>query len=209
MIKKPNLIYRNATNFVFKICAWLYTGSHSMFAESIHSLADTINQLILAYGIHKSVQVSEKLNFLWNDKSHRNDASLSDRWLRSSVRVHQHEVCFIIDIWRWHLLSWNGIVILPRICGLSESSSHRRFFLGNSTVENQLFGTQFKQRLNFQAFCILGGSLISEGGTLVVAINAIRHAAKANNQTFKEYGQLCYSTFVLKSDLTVDHIDLQ
>lgn len=28
-----------------------------MFAESIHSLADTINQLILAYGIHKSVQV--------------------------------------------------------------------------------------------------------------------------------------------------------
>lgn len=29
-----------------------------MFAESIHSLADTINQLILAYGIHKSVQVS-------------------------------------------------------------------------------------------------------------------------------------------------------
>lgn len=33
-----------------------------MFAESIHSLADTINQLILAYGIHKSVQVQLKLN---------------------------------------------------------------------------------------------------------------------------------------------------
>ncbi|KAJ8913049.1 hypothetical protein NQ315_002066 [Exocentrus adspersus] len=27
-----------------------------MFSECIHSLADTINQLILAYGIHKSVQ---------------------------------------------------------------------------------------------------------------------------------------------------------
>ncbi|KAG8240469.1 hypothetical protein J437_LFUL018418, partial [Ladona fulva] len=46
----------NASNFLFKMFAWLYTGSHSMFAESIHSLADTINQLILAYGIHKSVQ---------------------------------------------------------------------------------------------------------------------------------------------------------
>lgn len=32
------------------------TGSHSLFAEAIHSLADTINQIILAYGIHKSTQ---------------------------------------------------------------------------------------------------------------------------------------------------------
>lgn len=38
--------------------AWVYTGSHSMFSECLHSLADTVNQLILAYGIHKSSQVS-------------------------------------------------------------------------------------------------------------------------------------------------------
>lgn len=49
---------RNATNCLFKLFAWIYTGSHSMFSECIHSFADTINQLILAYGIHKSVQVS-------------------------------------------------------------------------------------------------------------------------------------------------------
>jgi divalent metal cation (Fe/Co/Zn/Cd) transporter len=35
----------------------MYTGSHSMFSECLHSLADTVNQLILAYGIHKSSQV--------------------------------------------------------------------------------------------------------------------------------------------------------
>ncbi|KAK6630276.1 hypothetical protein RUM44_004943 [Polyplax serrata] len=46
----------NGTNFLFKMAACLYTGSHSMFSEAVHSLADTINQLILAYGIHKSVQ---------------------------------------------------------------------------------------------------------------------------------------------------------
>lgn len=34
------------------------TGSHSLFAESIHSLADTINQIILAYGIYKSNQMA-------------------------------------------------------------------------------------------------------------------------------------------------------
>lgn len=46
----------NCSNFAVKLLAWVYTGSHSMFAECIHSLADTMNQLILAYGIHKSVQ---------------------------------------------------------------------------------------------------------------------------------------------------------
>lgn len=30
-----------------------------MFAECIHSAADTINQLILAYGIHKSTQTAD------------------------------------------------------------------------------------------------------------------------------------------------------
>lgn len=30
-----------------------------MFAECIHSFADTTNQIILAYGIHKSTQVRE------------------------------------------------------------------------------------------------------------------------------------------------------
>ncbi|KOB55582.1 Zinc transporter 9, partial [Operophtera brumata] len=31
----------NGCNFLFKACAWCYTGSHSLFSECIHSLADT------------------------------------------------------------------------------------------------------------------------------------------------------------------------
>lgn len=46
----------NGVNFLAKTFTWLYTGSHSMFAESVHSLADTANQLILAVGIRKSMQ---------------------------------------------------------------------------------------------------------------------------------------------------------
>ncbi|KAG8201051.1 hypothetical protein JTE90_002726 [Oedothorax gibbosus] len=45
----------NATNFALKVVAWIYTGSHSMFAEAIHSLADTGNQLLLVYGLRKSL----------------------------------------------------------------------------------------------------------------------------------------------------------
>lgn len=32
-----------------------FSGSHAMFSEAIHSAADTLNQLILVYGIRKSV----------------------------------------------------------------------------------------------------------------------------------------------------------
>ena len=46
----------NTSNFFVKLVAWAYTGSYSMFSEAIHSLADTINQVILAYGIHKSTK---------------------------------------------------------------------------------------------------------------------------------------------------------
>ena len=46
-----------------KLVAWWYTGSYSMFSECIHSAADTANQLILAYGIHKSVQVIQTAYF--------------------------------------------------------------------------------------------------------------------------------------------------
>ena len=44
----------NLGNFGIKLGAWFYTGSSSMFSEAIHSLADTGNQAILAYGITKS-----------------------------------------------------------------------------------------------------------------------------------------------------------
>ena len=46
----------NSTNFVLKTVAWAFTGSHSVFAEAIHSLADTVNQVILLFGIRKSMQ---------------------------------------------------------------------------------------------------------------------------------------------------------
>lgn len=40
----------------------------------------------------------------------------------------------------------------------------------------------------FWAFCILGGSLISEGATLLVAVNTLRQDAKTHNMSLKEYG---------------------
>ena len=46
----------NSVNCLGKFVAWGYSGSHAIFSEAIHSLADTLNQVILAYGINKSVK---------------------------------------------------------------------------------------------------------------------------------------------------------
>lgn len=46
----------NGGNFFFKVVAWVFTGSHAMFSEAVHSAADTCNQIILAYGIKKSTE---------------------------------------------------------------------------------------------------------------------------------------------------------
>lgn len=52
-------VFINGLNTIFKGLAWSYTGSHSMFSECIHSMADTVNQVILAFGIYKSVQIAD------------------------------------------------------------------------------------------------------------------------------------------------------
>ncbi|KAI3380282.1 hypothetical protein SNEBB_008773 [Seison nebaliae] len=46
----------NAGNSIMKAIAWLATGSSVLFAEMIHSLADTLNQLILAFGLWQSIR---------------------------------------------------------------------------------------------------------------------------------------------------------
>ncbi|XP_062514812.1 proton-coupled zinc antiporter SLC30A9, mitochondrial-like [Corticium candelabrum] len=49
-------IVSNATVMLFKVVAWLYTGSSSMLSESIHSFVDTANQALLAFGIAQSIR---------------------------------------------------------------------------------------------------------------------------------------------------------
>uniref|UniRef100_A0A182JQT3 Proton-coupled zinc antiporter SLC30A9, mitochondrial n=1 Tax=Anopheles christyi TaxID=43041 RepID=A0A182JQT3_9DIPT len=135
----------NATNCVFKFGAWLYTGSHSMFAETIHSLADTINQLILAYGIHKSTQIADSDH----PYGYTNMKYVSS--LISGVGI------FCVG---------TGLSFYHGIMGLVDPHPIDDFFW---------------------AFFILGGSLVSEGATLLVAINSCRSGAKALGMSFRDY----------------------
>ncbi|KAL1506629.1 hypothetical protein ABEB36_005955 [Hypothenemus hampei] len=135
----------NGTNCLFKLFAWLYTGSHSMFSECIHSLADTINQLILAYGIHKSIQIAD---------SYHPYGYSNMKYVASLI---------------------SGVGIFCVGTGLS-------FYHGISGLLNPQPMEDF-----FWAYFILGGSLVSEGATWLVAFNSIRKGAREINMSVKDY----------------------
>ncbi|CAH4033392.1 unnamed protein product [Pieris brassicae] len=135
----------NGCNFVFKLCAWLYTGSHSLFSECIHSLADTVNQLILAYGIHKSVQIA--------DPDHPYGYT-NMRYVSSLI---------------------SGVGIFCVGCGLS-------FYHGVTGILDPQPLHDF-----YWAYFVLGGAVVSEGATLMVALSAIRKGAKEANMSLYDY----------------------
>ncbi|CAB3376751.1 Hypothetical predicted protein [Cloeon dipterum] len=152
----------NASNFLFKLFAWLYTGSHSMFSECIHSFADTANQLILCFGIHKSVQRAD-MDHPYGYSNMRYVSSLI-----SGVGI------FCVG---------TGLSLYHGITGLMHPQPMEPFFW---------------------AFFILGGSMVSEGATLLVAVNSIKKGARETGMSFTEYvlrGQDPSVNVVLLEDL--------
>ncbi|KAJ8262383.1 hypothetical protein GJAV_G00165820 [Gymnothorax javanicus] len=135
----------NGLNFFFKLLAWVYTGSASMFSEAIHSLADTANQALLALGISQSIRNPDAVH-PYGFSNMRYIASLI-----SGVGI------FMMGAG----LSWyHGIIGL----------------LHPQPMESLLW-----------AYCILAGSLVSEGATLLVAVNEIKKSAHLQGLSFYEY----------------------
>jgi len=118
-----------------------------MFAESIHSLADTCNQLILAYGIRKSIQMPNK-EHPYGYHPMRYIASLI-----SGVGI---------------FCMGTGLSVYHGISGLIEAAP----------IESYPW-----------AFTILAGSFISEGATLLIALNAAIKAASAQNISLRNYSK--------------------
>lgn len=135
----------NFANFVLKGCAWLYTGSHSMFAEAIHSAADTFNQVILAIGIHQSIKIPDREHPYGYDNL---------RYVSSLI---------------------SGVGIFCIGAGLSWYHGIQGL-LHPDAVESLHW-----------AIAILGGSLISEGGTCILAFNQVRAAAQRENTSWFQY----------------------
>ncbi|XP_073439523.1 proton-coupled zinc antiporter SLC30A9, mitochondrial isoform X2 [Dendrobates tinctorius] len=135
----------NGLNFFFKLLAWVYTGSASMFSEAIHSLADTCNQALLALGISQSVRTP--------DPGHPYGFT-NMRYIASLI---------------------SGVGIFMMGAGLSWYHGIMGL-LHPQPMESLLW-----------AYCILAGSLVSEGATLLVAVNEIRKSARIKGLSFYQY----------------------
>ncbi|XP_077135956.1 proton-coupled zinc antiporter SLC30A9, mitochondrial isoform X2 [Ranitomeya variabilis] len=135
----------NGLNFFFKLLAWVYTGSASMFSEAIHSLADTCNQALLALGISQSVRTP--------DPGHPYGFT-NMRYIASLI---------------------SGVGIFMMGAGLSWYHGIMGL-LHPQPMESLLW-----------AYCILAGSLVSEGATLLVAVNEIRKSARIKGMSFYQY----------------------
>lgn len=139
---------------MLKFFAWMYTGSHSLFAETVHSFADTCNQLILAYGIRKSLQVPNKEH-----------------------PYGYHPMRYIASL-------ISGVAIF--CTGTSLSVYHGVNGLMSAGAEGTVAAAVEPYTW---AFLILLGSLISEGGTLVIALTAARKAALEKGVSLRKYSQ--------------------
>ncbi|NXT54931.1 ZNT9 protein, partial [Pluvianellus socialis] len=136
----------NGLNFFFKLLAWVYTGSASMFSEAIHSLADTCNQ-VSVFSILLMLALSLSLS--------------SSRYGFTNMRYIASLISGVGIFMMGAGLSWyHGIIGL----------------LHPHPIESLLW-----------AYCILAGSLVSEGATLLVAINEIRRSARAKGLSFYQY----------------------
>ncbi|XP_074085634.1 proton-coupled zinc antiporter SLC30A9, mitochondrial isoform X2 [Macrotis lagotis] len=135
----------NGLNFFFKLLAWIYTDSASMFSEAVHSLSDTCNQILLAVGISQSVRTP--------DSTHPYGFS-NMRYISSLI---------------------SGVGIFMMGAGLS-------WYHG-------IMGLLHPQPIQslLWAYCILAGSLVSEGATLLVAVNELRRSAQAKGMSFYKY----------------------
>jgi zinc transporter 9 len=138
-------VFINGMNTIFKGLAWFYTGSHSMFSECIHSMADTINQVILAFGVYKSVQIADS----YHPYGYSNMKYVAS--LISGVGI------FCIG---------SGLSIYHGVTGLIHAEPLDSLFW---------------------AYFVLGGSFLSEGATLAVAINNIIKCSKQANISFLQY----------------------
>ncbi|XP_068961256.1 proton-coupled zinc antiporter SLC30A9, mitochondrial isoform X2 [Petaurus breviceps papuanus] len=135
----------NGLNFFFKLLAWIYTGSASMFSEAIHSLSDTCNQALLALGISQSIRTPNST----------------------------HPYGFLNMRYIFSLISGVGIFMM----GAGLSWYHGVMgLLHPEPIESLLW-----------AYCILAGSLVSEGATLLVAVNELRRSAQAKGMSFYKY----------------------
>ncbi|CAI9114539.1 OLC1v1015286C1 [Oldenlandia corymbosa var. corymbosa] len=164
-------LWCNFLVFSLKFGVWLYTSSHVMLAEVVHSVADFANQALLAYGLISSKRAPDAI----------------------------HPYGYSKERFVWSLISAVGIfclgsgaTIVHGIQNLWTTAQpvhieYAALVIGGSfLIEGELIYV-FKCCLFFSLFSCMINLRVYLGASLLVAIHAVRKGAAAEGMTVRDY----------------------
>jgi cation diffusion facilitator family transporter len=182
---------------VVKALAWVFTGSSSMLAEAIHSLADTGNQLLLLLGLVHARRPPDrehplgygKLTFFWS----------------FIVAVMLFSVGGLFSLYEgWHKLHetgpienvWVALVVLVLAIGL-ESASMRACLQEVAKVRRGRSWWQWLNESRSSELVVVFGEDLAALLGLTLAIGFVLMAWISGDRRFDAYGSLAIGTLLV------------
>ena len=194
------VLYGFGANFgiaIAKGVAFIYTGSSSMLAETIHSFADTGNQLLLLLGLHRSKRPP--------DKEHPLGYGKASYFWSFIVAILLFTVGGVFSLYEgWHKLDseqplsqvWVALVVLG-VSILLEAFSMRGCLVEINKMRGKRTLWQWlHQSRNAELVVVFGEDLAALVG-LVIAFCFVALAALTGNPFYDALGSMCIGVLLI------------
>ena len=194
------VLYAFGANFgiaVAKTVAFIYTGSSSMLAETIHSFADTGNQLLLLLGLHRSKRPP--------DKEHPLRYGKASYFWSFIVAILLFSVGGLFSLYEgWHKLHseeplsqvWVALVVLA-VSIVLEAFSMRGCVVEINKMRGQRTLWQWlHQSRNAELVAVFGEDLAALVG-LVIAFVFVALAALTGSSFYDALGSMCIGVLLV------------
>lgn len=194
------VLYAFGANFGISIAkgvAFLYTGSSSMLAETIHSIADTGNQLLLLLGIHRAKRLP--------DKEHPLGYGKASYFWSFIVAILLFSIGGLFSLYEgWHKLhnteplrqAWVALVVLGVSIILEAFSMLGCVREINKMRSNRTLWQWLYQSRNAELVVVFGEDLAALVG-LLIAFCFVAIASVTGNPFYDALGSMCIGVLLI------------
>jgi len=180
-----------------KTVAAIFTGSSSMMAESIHSFADTGNQLLLLLGLHRSKRPA--------DREHPLGYGKATYFWSFMVAILLFSIGGLLSVYEgWHKLHdpeplrhvWGALLVLGSSIALEGFSMYGCLGEVNRTRGERSLFQWFKQSRSSELLVVFGEDLAALLG-LTVAFGFLVVAHFTGDGRFDAFGSICIGLLLI------------
>lgn len=194
------VLYAFGANFGISIAkgiAYFYTGSSSMLAETIHSLADTGNQLLLLLGLHRAKRLP--------DKEHPLGYGKASYFWSFIVAILLFSIGGLFSLYEgWHKLhnteplrqAWVALLVLGISIILEAFSTLGCVREINKMRGNRTLWQWLHQSRNAELVVVFGEDLAALVG-LFIAFCFVAIAALTGNPFYDALGSICIGVLLI------------